>query len=467
MQPDSKRFVEIWDEERLEASMEVTETHGAFYTDGDSNSHLNVREFNAFLEYIRSLAFSSSETSLIYTAEANAPTSSNDDPYHKFRFTPQFGEGLVGRKRPTIFIFRWATDKSQAHKLISLSVPSSPALFGQAIFSPDSHKLYATGYEYTSDGRQLGVKGCYNRPSGIWELTPSKTRAGDVQTNELSCTARKLTPSHLSCRSPRVFSHEGTSILFWLACPTGGAHVSTSLLYSLDITGNLPLPSSVINLGPPLVDAVFGPLEDEFPGLYPDYNLPAIPFVHPHTETFSGPCIVTHSLWGSRSTVLLVSTAKGEVKDLTPEDGDLSSWTVFTTDGESRILCARSTPVSPPQLMLGEFDDTGVSWRVIDKPNLSPDGKFSIHLPTNMMKTFTVQSALATLSASVMSIPERHPTQAIVLRSQIQPKAKDPCITYPHGGPHATTTTAFSAAGAASVLEGCQSVQCILSYLTH
>jgi acylaminoacyl-peptidase len=359
--------------------MEVTGSHGAFCADGDSTSDSYYRQGDLIrsLDYLGSLAFSSSETSLIYTAEANAPTTNDEDPYRRFRFTPQFGEGLTGKKRPTMFIFRWSTDKAQAHKLLALSVPSSSALFGQAIFSPDSYKIYATGYEYTSDGRQLGIKGCYNRPSGIWEITPSKPRAGDVQSNDISCTARKLTPSHLSCRSPRVFSYEGVDTLFWLSCPSGGAHVSTSLLYSLDITGNLPSASTVVNIGAPLVDAVFGPLEDEFPGLYPDYNLPAVPFVHPHTETFSGPCIVTHSLWGSRSTVLLVSTAKGEVKDLTPEDGDLSSWTVLTTDGDSRILCARSTPVSPPQLMLGEFDDTGVSWRVIDKPSLSSDGKFS------------------------------------------------------------------------------------------
>ena len=254
---------------------------------------------------------------------------------------------------------------------------SSPALFGQAIFSPDSQKIYATGYEYTSDGRLLGIKGCYNRPSGIWEITLPRARTADAtQPNELSCTARKLTPSHLSCRSPRVFSHEGKSTLFWLACPIGGAHISTSLLYSLDVTGHLPLATNLGNIGSPLVDAVFGPLEDEFPGLYPDYNLPTMPFVHPNTERFSGPCIVTHSLWGSRSKVLLVSTAKGEVEDLTREDGDLSSWSVLTTDGESRILCVRSTPVSPPELMLGEFDDTGVSWRVIDKLKLSHEGTF-------------------------------------------------------------------------------------------
>lgn len=30
----SKRFIEIWADNRLEASFEVTKTHGAFYTDG-------------------------------------------------------------------------------------------------------------------------------------------------------------------------------------------------------------------------------------------------------------------------------------------------------------------------------------------------------------------------------------------------------------------------------------------------
>lgn len=32
---EKKRFVEIWEDERLEASVEVTKVHGAFYTDGN------------------------------------------------------------------------------------------------------------------------------------------------------------------------------------------------------------------------------------------------------------------------------------------------------------------------------------------------------------------------------------------------------------------------------------------------
>ena len=33
---DKKRFVEIWDGDRLEASVDVTKSHGVFYTDGKS-----------------------------------------------------------------------------------------------------------------------------------------------------------------------------------------------------------------------------------------------------------------------------------------------------------------------------------------------------------------------------------------------------------------------------------------------
>lgn len=34
-----KRFVEIWSEDTIEASAEVTRTHGAFYTDGTMQSY--------------------------------------------------------------------------------------------------------------------------------------------------------------------------------------------------------------------------------------------------------------------------------------------------------------------------------------------------------------------------------------------------------------------------------------------
>ncbi|KAF9461397.1 Alpha/Beta hydrolase protein [Collybia nuda] len=414
-QTDTKRYIEIWRDTQIEASADVTDAHGGFYTD----------------EHLSSLAFSPSETSLIYTAEANIPKDTGD-PYHRFRFTPHFGEGIAGKKRPTLFIYSWNPIDS-TRKLTTLSV-SSPALFGQAIFSPDGNSIYATGYEYTSDGRLLGVKGCLNRPTGIWQLSVTSVdlTSGDLL-QTLSSAATKLTPSYLSCRSPRILSHNGTSTLFWLACHTGGAHASTSMLYSHNIDTN----ASPNSIGSPLVDLVFDPLDGAFPGLYPDFNLPLFPFVQP--ASLSSPGLITHSTWRSRSTVLLISTNDGTVTDLTPEDGNLYSWRVHGTDGQARVICSRSSPVTVHKFVMGKFNETGeIEWRVIEKP-VVPEA---------------VQHALSGLRASIIQIPGRSPTETIVIQEKTPTSRVPPCVTAPHGGPHATTMTTFSPATVALALEG-------------
>ncbi|KAG6908721.1 hypothetical protein DXG01_003566 [Tephrocybe rancida] len=401
-----KRFVEVWGENGLEASIEVTEKHGAFYTD-----------------------------------ESNPPTATDDDPFRKYRYTPQFGEGIAGKRRPTTFLFYWKNGPGDPSRVLtSVSVPSE-VLFGQAVFSPRGDKLYATGYEYTSDHRLLGIKYCFNRPSGIWELTPSSSSDILNNTDEpkpVECSAKKLTPSYLSCRSPRVFTYDGKSTLLWLSHPSGGPHAATSLIYSLDITSE----TDPKKLASPLVDAVFKPDQDAFPGLYPDPNLAASPTLQ--FSASSTPYLITHSIWGSRTTVLLISTADGAVKDLTPEDGKLYSWNVLNTDGRSRVICSRSTPLTPHEIVLGEFSKLGeVSWRVLHKPTLLPQ----------------LQEELSNLRASVIKIPERFPTETIVIQSVVTPENKRdirPCITMPHGGPHATTITAFSPANVALALERCQ-----------
>ncbi|KAG5350725.1 hypothetical protein C0989_009517 [Termitomyces sp. Mn162] len=372
-------------------------------------------------------------------AESNSsivPT--EDDPYKKFRYTPQFGEGIAGKCRPTIFLFCWKNGPGgHVRVLTSLSV-TSEALFGQVIFSTRGDVLYATGYEYTSDHRLLGIKHCLNRPSGIWELTPSFLSIDDILSNEskpLECSARKLTSSHLSCRSPRIFSYDGKSTLLWLSHPSGGAHAATSLIYSLDITSQV----DARKITAPLVDSVLKPEQGAFPGLYPDPNLSTYPTLQLYKS--SAPYLITHSIWGSRTTVLLISTADGTVKDLTPEDGSLYSWKVLNTDGQTRVVCSRSTPISPHELVLGEFSKTGeISWRVLHKPTLPP----------------RLEEELSNIRASVIPIPERYPIETIVIQSAVAPQNESeirPCITIPHGGPHGTTTTAFNPANVALALE--------------
>lgn len=76
------------------------------------------------------------------------------------------------------------------------------------------------------------------------------------------------------------------------------------------------------------------------------------------------------------------------------------------------------------------------------------------------MPCLSVESALGGLTASIIPTA-RHPTETLVIQSKkasTTPGTKPICVTIPHGGPHATSTTAFSPATAALALEGCESL---------
>lgn len=331
------------------------------------------------LEYLSSLAFSPSELAIVYTAESNQPKS--DNPYHRFRFQPDFGEGLDGKKCPTTFVLRWKPSTFENDKndtpviaLLPLSIPSHICL-GQAIFSPNSENIiYGTGYEYSRDGRMLGLKGCYNRPTGIWQVIIKND-----PTERITCTLQKLTPSHLSCRSPRSISSAGSSTLLWLSCKTGGAHVSTSTLHVLDITSDKsPIdPAAIEAAVDPIVDVVMNPIRNKFPGLYPSYNMPYSPVVKLQSQTH----ILISSAWGSRFTILLVSVKDGSVRDLTPASEELFSWSILATDGSCRFICSRSSPSIPYEVILGTLNDAGdVAWKVLDRPKLTEQGQLNYAL---------------------------------------------------------------------------------------
>ena len=336
-------------------------------------------------EYLGSLAFAPSELALIYVAELTNGIKKNHDPYQKYRYNPSFGEGLTGARDPALFYLSWSP--STPPTILRLKpVGFENVRFGQPIFDPQSScVLYATGYELTVDGKLLGIKGCFNRPSGIWRLqipvpaflTQREDEKDVSKLAELDTEAiQKLTPPHLSCRSPRVLKFDGRSVLLWLACASGGAHVSTSTLHTLDISSLAELDDqSLIASDRPLVNLIKEPLKDlsSFPGLFPSYNLPLSPFV------FTGdnqPSILLHSQWGSRTTVLRISLKGGVVHDLTPDaGGKLYSWVVLATDGNKRFICSRSAPNLPYEVLLGRFEENGdANWLLLDKPILRKEG---------------------------------------------------------------------------------------------
>ncbi|CAK5282043.1 unnamed protein product [Mycena citricolor] len=402
---EKKRFVEIWKDNALEVVTEVTDTHGEFYAD----------------PMFSALSFSPLDTALAYVAEGKEPT----EPEEKFRLKPTLGETYSGKQRPTIFVFRWGTDDSTGG---SAGVSTGlPLLFGEPVFSPiDSSIIYATGYEYARDGRLLGPVYCNNRAAGIWEIT--------LQAN----TARKLTPGNESCRSPRAYNRGGKTLLFWYSTASGGPHAGTSALNSLELP--VQQDAELSSLTRVLVDTVWAQPSsaDVFPGLYPDANLA-------QSSCLVSACgvdyIVLSSTWGSRGTVLAVSLSTGTVEDLTPDvDGRLYHWSVLGTDGGSQIICSRSAPAVPPEIVLLRLGSTirDVYGQVLQTPKLGDK----------------VKAALQELSSTVIIIPERGGMQTVVMHPKKVGSTIPPCIHFIHGGPHGATATAFNAATVALAVGG-------------
>ncbi|KAH9061748.1 alpha/beta-hydrolase [Lactarius deliciosus] len=364
---DKKRFVEIWEGERLEASVDVTKAHGAFYTD----------------DQLSTLAFSPSETSLVYTAEANAPENNTDDLFSKFRFLPDYWRAIQSRAEGAI---------PTVHGISVPATSNASISFGQAQFVTDN-VLLATGYEFSEDGRRLGIMACYNRPTGIWEL-----KLDLAQDAIVALSATKLSDPTRATRSPRPIP--GTNAALWLSHELGGPHASCFSLHKFGTAGAETATASVLV---PVVDKIRDGFMDGFAGLYVDSLL-----ARPAPDWRS-----SSSTWSSPRASCGLTPAESS--------DDLWSWSPLATDGR-------------------KLEEHGgrprVTWQVIEMPPLSR----------------RVESALRELRASVLAIPERYPVETIL----IEPKRRksQPLMTFIHGGPHVHIPTAFAPALAAYALQG-------------
>ena len=390
------------------------------------------------VEFISSISFSPSETSLLYIAERNPPSPS-DDVFAKFRYTPSFGEGLPNSKRPGTFMLHWTKGETKESKLYRLSIPTKNLVhFGQVIYHTDT-ELYATGFEQTPDGRLLGIKYCFNRPFGIWRIRITSRTTDLDEYSTMECTADKLTPSHLSCRSPRIFTSSIGSKLIYLSCATGGPHASTNSLHVLDLSVSSDSSSAQPKILVPVVREA-GP--KSFPGLYPTGYTLSSSFVVNHPN-WNAPKIVLSSTWRSRNVILLIDTDAGQITNLTPPDESCWNWTFLTADDIDRIVCVRSSPNVPHQVLLGTISAaSSVDWQVIHEPTLTKE----------------VKIALLSIETKIIPIPDRGPVETVVIRSTSsgKPNQAGRCILAPHGGPHTATTTEFNPIAAAFAVEGCK-----------
>ena len=354
---------------------------------------------------------------MVYIAEANPPENQADDSFAKFRFLPDYGEGYTGRKRPTIFIAQWVPNGNSgvdnpsggniSPTVRAISVPSCATSnaanisFGQAQFVTDD-TLFATGYEYSEDGRRLGIRACFNRPTAIWELRLDPVElqlqhAADSEPSVLAdpaaaliaISAAKISDPTRASRSPRPIP--GLNSALWFSHELSGPHASCFSLHCFDLQARET--TTIV----PTVDRIRGNLMDGFAGLYTE-SLLARPFVRLGGRTY----LLTRTSQGSRLEVILIDLeGPKSVVRLTPAESgeDLWSWSPLATDGRKWILASRSAPTVPNELALGKLEEIGgkprVAWQVIEMPSLTPRSEYK----PGIGKTFFGFDALMLVSS--------------------------------------------------------------------
>ncbi|CDZ97506.1 Dipeptidyl aminopeptidase [Phaffia rhodozyma] len=392
--------------------------------------------------------------SLVFTAHRLSPSQTSDlSPFDQHKFTPTWGELNAKNTFPTIF---YCSANISPKTEISLNVVPvvSASLdetisFGQpvlAMMNGERKLVLATGYGTMEDGRRLGIVYCTNRRAEIWTIpVPPPPSSGSLTSTYEGASLSDMTRisgSDRSARSPRVLDRSKVNkpdILVYLSNPLGGAHNSCASLH-LQHLSNLSLISKTEKEERDDDDVLVGPVwdpesKDAFPGLYVQ-ALPAFPFLNTNE-----PFIVLTSIKRSRSTVYAIPldvSGKGirsNPVELTREG--LNSWSVLGTDAETRVCLVRSGLMDPQEVVVGQ---------------ITPDdeGDLELQILNGVEGGFKLDS-----DARVDIIKLTHPVETIRFRpSSNSTQSSGIRLLSIHGGPHSTTTTAFSPLAAALVQEG-------------
>ncbi|KAJ8488955.1 hypothetical protein ONZ45_g13762 [Pleurotus djamor] len=368
----TRRFVDVWKDGRMDSSIEVTDTHGSFYSD----------------DFLGSMSFSDDEDAFLYTAEANPPAKDASD-IDRFKFTPNFGEEI------SLYLDHLRR-MSTLGKLLSVARTKS-SLLGTILREMEDYWVSNTAL---TDRCPSGNFTSHNKAlRSLVQSLPSRV---------LKSPHRKFPPGPLVYHPPAI------------------------KFFGFQVTNETRV----------VVDVVWEPSQPGgFPGLYLEI-LPQRPFIHLGGKLY----IACHSIWGSRTKVLLIDVADSGITDLTTDErdgGELYSWSVLGTDGVDRILCSRSSPTKPHVIVLLKLDHdkpcATPSLRILDSPTFDDD----------------LLGVLNDVTVTVHPIHGRFPAETIVYKPKTtDPSHVPPLITIPHGGPHSTTTTAFNAGTVALALEG-------------
>ncbi|XP_075288481.1 acylamino-acid-releasing enzyme-like isoform X2 [Opisthocomus hoazin] len=422
-------LLEVWDSSGRSHSVDLTALgkHGEVYTEGRAPSPhppptTQVRAAQPVVPVpalcpaglwhplpvpgpFACLAWSRSETQLLYVAEKSWPKPQSPCPWdvpgaarpveededeegEQFLYREDWGEALGTRSVPVLCVL----DMEGSSVSVLEGVPEhlSP---GQALWSPGDTGVLFVGWWH--EPFRLGLSACSNRRSGIFHL--------DLGSGHCEL----LSAEHRAACSPRL-SPDGRRLLYLEGC-LGGPHRQCLRLRMLTWQTRQTVT---------VLDVVQEPME-AFAGLYGE----ALP---PRCWAADSRRAVLGTPQRSRTDLLLVDTEVATVTNLTAGSPE-GCWELLTLQWDL-LVATCSAPNRPPSLVVSALPPAGrelpLCWvPVEDTPTV----------PGVTWKTLTVRPPCSGQS------PAAHGTQAFeaLLLSPLDGAAPHPLVVCPHGGPHA------------------------------
>uniref|UniRef100_A0A8C4TV12 Acylamino-acid-releasing enzyme n=1 Tax=Falco tinnunculus TaxID=100819 RepID=A0A8C4TV12_FALTI len=382
-------LLEVWGSSGRSHSVDLTALgkHGEVYTEGP----------------FACLAWSHSETRLLYVAEKSRPKRCPPRPWdvpgaarpeeeeeeeesEQFVYHEDWGEALSTRSVPVLCVLD--LEGSSLSVLEGIPEHLSP---GQALWSPDDRGVVFVGWWH--EPFRLGLSACSNRRSGIFHLDLASRRC------ELLSAERSAT-----C-SPRL-SPDGQRLLY-LEGDLGGPHRQCLRLRMLTWQTRQTVT---------VLDVVQEPTE-AFAGLYTEVLPPRCWAADSRRAVLGTP-------QRSRTDLLLVDTEAATVTNLTAGSSE-GCWELLTLQWDL-LVATCSAPHHPPSLVVTVLPPAGqelpLFWvPVEDTPTV----------PGITWKTLTVRPPCSGQG------PAAHDTQVFeaLLLSPPDSMAPHPLVVCPHGGP--------------------------------
>ncbi|KAJ2710724.1 hypothetical protein H4R19_003609 [Coemansia spiralis] len=415
-------FVEIWRDDALVKTIDVTSKHGKFYDDStfgglawtvDSSSIVYVAERP---EYDKAKpAPAEPDTALQLGDEGDITddicggVAGVADP-RRYGFEADWGETFSGKRPPVLVVLDVHSGAARVFQPADGVSPGQP----QLLTAPDGkERLVYTGYTYTS--RKHGIVYCHNRPSGIYMC--------DLDGANVQCLFSG------SPRSPRVTPSQ-RGVVF-LTTTTGGPHASASEIMYHDLAAGqtttlVPIVAHPLRTGTSKLPA-------GFPGIYAT-QLPEQPWLR-LAECPEQEVLALSSTWRSTTAVLTLDITNRVLALHTPVDGTESNTVLSAATG--LLIANRSTPAQPGALAVGtatadpQTQAVSVQWSHVARPVVD-----------NIAWQVLREDSGSPLE-SILVYPQQHKHAARHFWPGGSAAAR-PLVVMPHGGPHSTYTLDYN-----------------------